>query len=113
MAQTQHDVLTRPSSTIYHHHYRMTPAYSHVMELCLGFGCNISSNYAQRFAHELVRHHYHPLLSAQLSPIFVLPSSAIAELYTCVCIPLMMMNDELCYPSHSHRPPRALPPNAI
>ena len=31
------------------------PAYSHVMELCLGFGCNVSSNYAQRFAHELVR----------------------------------------------------------
>ena len=31
------------------------PAYSHVMELSLGFGCNVSSNYAQRFAHELVR----------------------------------------------------------
>ena len=25
------------------------------MELSLGFGCNVSSNYAQRFAHELVR----------------------------------------------------------
>ena len=31
------------------------PAYSHIMELSLGFGCNVSSNYAQRFAHELVR----------------------------------------------------------
>ena len=31
------------------------PAYSHVLELSLGFGCNVSSNYAQRFAHELVR----------------------------------------------------------
>ena len=25
------------------------------MELSLGFGCNVSSNYAQRFAHEIVR----------------------------------------------------------
>ena len=31
------------------------PAYSQMMELCLGFGCNVSSTYAQRFAHELVR----------------------------------------------------------
>ena len=25
------------------------------MELLFGFGCNVSSNYARRFAHELVR----------------------------------------------------------
>ena len=31
------------------------PAYSHIMELSLGFECNVSSNYAQRFAHELIR----------------------------------------------------------
>ena len=51
------------------------PAYSHVVELCLGFGCNVSSNYAQRFAHELVRLFYQrfdaeeqPLLDAELDP---------------------------------------------
>ena len=31
------------------------PAYAHVMGLSVGFGCNVSSSYAQRFAHELVR----------------------------------------------------------